>query len=731
MPKLRLSDTLGLNVDGKLMEGANLRSILPQFARLQDLTLDQAQVTQASMGLEFSQPLPVSEELALSVGASGGGRLLVLGPRQRAVDEDDPFNAITIAEGEMYVGLLLDFALTAGADASLAQFSFGLATDETFEVRCYRRFAKGAGGFPTFAKALGEVLDSFVLPVKAADLDDIPADAVLVVGGSGSLTAFGGFSFATPVQSLASASLIADTKLNVNVGGSASVDASITLSGGYQVRLRRSGPRKVEYGIYSFRSRERELAVTAKVGVSAAVGGFDVAEQLIRALSFQPVVDLAEFREALPGEDNAAKERRIARFDASLKAAVATKLQVSVRAAFSRLRSDDAAWLFEIDLDASAAASTQGAITDSLGGDFRALTADPLNLPDGVTQTANFLSSTEVRKQTLQVNVLGILNILSLVKVSQISSVELNAQGEITLITDTASANRLHAVLLNAAGNSRRLRKLLSEDFLIEAAYQVADLRVLPPGFESRHVSLEIHERTSRAEMKDNLDVARVLGLMPPEEVQRRLGDRSAFGRTTFYAELRYTHDAVRRLFFDDERRPRPVTEYETAGRSALGALIAGDEGTGFRARYADLGAAGTRIWDEMKRQGPPSFGPIFGLPKDTDDPRVGVAVADFIVITDWAKAMHTAALAIQEVDGILAGVGAAPDDAALTAGRERLKQRLAGVVRETKEQFGDPLGMMMVYIASNQDAAKTVRATGPGIEPLDMSAGGRQAAHA
>jgi hypothetical protein len=177
----------------------------------------------------------------------------------------------------------------------------------------------------------------------------------------------------------------------------------------------------------------------------------------------------------------------------------------------------------------------------------------------------------------------------------------------------------------------------------------------------------------------------------------------------------------VRRLFFDDQGRPRAVGEYETIGRSALGALIAGDEAAQIRARYADLGAAGTSVWENMKRQGPFNFGPIFGLP-NTGDPRVGVAVADYIVITDWAKSMHAAAAAIQEVDALIAGAGAAPDDAVLTAGRERLKERLASVVRETKEQFGDPLGMMMVYIASKEDAAKTVRATGPEIETLDIN---------
>ena len=67
---------------------------------------------------------------------------------------------------------------------------------------------------------------------------------------------------------------------------------------------------------------------------------------------------------------------------------------------------------------------------------------------------------------------------------------------------------------------------------------------VLPPEFRSRHTYLEIDENTGRDEMKDNLDVPRVLGLILPAEQQRRLEAKKQFGRTTFYTELRYGNDA-------------------------------------------------------------------------------------------------------------------------------------------------------------------------------------------
>jgi hypothetical protein len=269
---------------------------------------------------------------------------------------------------------------------------------------------------------------------------------------------------------------------------------------------------------------------------------------------------------------------------------------------------------------------------------------------------------------------------------------------------------------------------MLSEQFLIEAVYQVADVKVLPPGFQARHTYLEVRNGTSRKEMKDNLDVARVLTLITPAEQERRMGDREAFGRTTLFAELRYSDEALRRVFLNGGE-PRPLSEYEEFGRSALGALLAGDEEGELRRSYADLGQAGTELWDKMKREGPFNFGSLFRLPKT--DPRVGAAVSDYAAITDWAKSMRAAGLALQEVARILAESAPGAQDAALTAARERLKERLADVVRETHDQFGDPLGMLMVYLAANQDAVKILLLTGDDIEALEAGSGEGRVAHA
>lgn len=722
MPQVSLTNLFGLDANGKLVDGLKFNQLLPGLVHLKDEPLDQVPFEAARADLTFS-PLNVpAGDVTLQAGVRGGGSLALLGPARRAIDEDDPFSQIKIAPDEFYVALGVDFGVQADPAVAAGPVTFGFSADRGITIRTYHRFVRGPQGLPPFVKALGETASSFLLPRKFADLDALQTDTVVVIAGHGEMSVSGGVTVETPVQALASTAAVAGKAVDVSASGSISASLSVRLSGDYQVRLRRLGPRKVEVGVYRSKSREVDFAVTAEAGVAATVGKFDLAEQFIRALSRQPAVDVEEFRRALPGENADSRERQIEGFQDSLKAAISTKVQASMRVAFSRLDASDAAWLFEIDLDAADTA-TRAAIDAALSGDFTALTRDPQALPPGVVQTENILTHTELRKQSLQVNLLGILNYLSVTKITRFSSIEKNPSGEITLIADTSSASRLQALLLNAGVNAKRLRRMLSENFLIEATYHASNVGVLPPDFTSKHTHLDIHDPASRSDMKDDLDVARVLGLILRSEEDERLGARDGFGRTTFYAETGYAGAAVKSLFLDGSGQPRPVEEFETAGRSALGALLLGDTGQEFRQRFADVGMEGTELWNKMKKTGnTAAFGPLFGIPAGVTNPQVEAAGSDYIVITSWAAAMHEAGKAIQEVNALLGDGAVAFDDPRLTAARELLKRRLADVVGHSQDHFGDPLGLIMVYVASGQTADRRVIVTGDEIEPLDTA---------
>jgi hypothetical protein len=599
--------------------------------------------------------------------------------------------------------------------------SFGLTAETGLTIRCYRRFDRSAAGFPTFIKALQQTSKSLLLPVQLKDLEALDQDTILVVAGSGELSVSGGMKVSTPVQTLAATKPLFGQQLEVNASGSMSITAKVTLIGGYQVRLRRQESNQLELGVYTLRSRAFTLTGAAEAGVSASVADFDLAEAFIAAVSLKPAVDVEEFRRALPGEDASAKEERIKGFQASLKDAISTKLAAEIHASLSLTNSKEAVWMFAIDQAAASPESTR-AVTGALADDFNALTRDPAALPAGIRQIQNILTDTGLRKISLQINLLGVLNYFSLAKIAQISKIEKNERGEVSLITDSVSASHVRALLLNAAGNTTRLRQMLSEDFLITAVYHASGAGILPPEFKARQTYLEIEDSTSREDWKNHLDVACVLGLISRSDQASRLGQRDKFGRTTFYAETQYSSQMLRAVFLDADAKPRSADFYERSGRSGLGALLAGDLGQEFRQRVAELGGSGDALWRRMKELGNSNqFGPLFGLPLDNTDPRLGAVASDYAVITAWAAAMHQAAALISEIDALLSSGTVQADSPKLAQARDRLQQRLADVVGHSHEQFGDPLGLIMVYVASGEKAIKQVVATGSEIEGLAL----------
>lgn len=715
MPTIPLTNALGL--EEEFVSGRRITDFLPDFIHLKDTSLDSVPVEQLRAGLSFARPVSVPfANLSLEVGGSGKGTMALMGPRDLALDPEDALGAIEIKANEMVLALGLDFSMSSDVALDSGPGTFGISANRGFTVHCYRRFENGSKGFASFGKAFTETASCFFLPQDLHDLRNLQADTVILLEGNGALSVSAAFNIETPVQSLSANAVEQIAPLEVS--GSFGAEVNVTIAGGYRIRLRRVEGSIVEIGVYDIDSRE--VGVIFEAGVSASTDGkSSLAKHFVSALANHSPLSLDEFRQT-DGVDP--REQELGEFEDTLEEAVSAKLQIAASAAISRLRSNEAAWLFEIDLDAATSAEAAACLKSALRGDFTALTTKEA-LPAGIRQTANVLTRTEVKNQTLQVNLLGMLNFVSVHEITRISAIERNVSDEITLVTDTSSMSRVEALLSNTGGDARRLRRMLSENFLVEAAYHAANVGVLPPDFRSRHVYIELHDRTSKAEMKDNLDVARVLGLISPEEQARRLGGKRNFGRTTFYVEASYSNDGVRQIFLDASGVPRTVQEYEDIGRSALGALLTGDDGHEFRQRYADLGLSGTTLWLEMKRVGnAASFGPLFGRPVSGTDPRLGAVASDFVMVTSWASAMNGAARAVQEVDELLSGDTIRADDKQLVKAREMLNKRITNAIKHSHDQFGDPLGLIMVYIASGQNAAKRVVASGSEIEPLDVS---------
>jgi hypothetical protein len=358
-------------------------------------------------------------------------------------------------------------------------------------------------------------------------------------------------------------------------------------------------------------------------------------------------------------------------------------------------------------------------------GDIRPLTGDPSRLPTGIKQTADIVTLTRQRKDTLRLNLLGLVNFYSLSKLASITSIERDATGAVTLLTDTADQNELQALVRNTGGNVRRLKHLLSENFLLQATFKVSNLGIVPPEFMAAHSFFVAFEKTSAPQMKDLLDAGRAVGLVSTSEISARLQGRGSFGRTTFFLQARYTSDMAKRIFLDESGNPRAVQDLETMGRLALGALLGGDAGQEFRQKIADMSPRGNALWQRMKQTGNIAlFNEIFGVPLDQLDPRVAAAGSDYVCITSWAAAIHEAGAAINEVNQLLQSQ-TSPTESKLNIARAQLRQRMADVVKHSGEHFGDPLGLLMVFLASGRSAECRVILTGDDVERIDAVSGG------
>jgi len=85
----------------------------------------------------------------------------------------------------------------------------------------------------------------------------------------------------------------------------------------------------------------------------------------------------------------------------------------------------------------------------------------------------------------------------------------------------------------------------------------------------------------------------------------------------------RSQNSALRRLFLDDNGKPRSVAEYEDRGRSALEMLVPADGIDAYRLRSATNPA----LWKQMKDLGPANFGQLFRSQE------ASVVAADYLAI--------------------------------------------------------------------------------------------------
>jgi hypothetical protein len=319
------------------------------------------------------------------------------------------------------------------------------------------------------------------------------------------------------------------------------------------------------------------------------------------------------------------------------------------------------------------------------------------------------------------VNLLGIYNFGSISSLVRAGTVLAEPATGALVFTDQVTADRVRSALLNYGADTSKLRRVLAESFLITAAYRGADRAVGGPSLASSHTFFELRNNATRQDILRSLRIGVALGLWDGQ-TGGLPGDARDFGRTTVHVRADYDDALTVSLFLDAAGEPQTRESYENAGRAAIQLLVAEDDPDAIRRKPA----LDNDLWREMKSRGQPGFGQLF---PNLSPPLLGAIVADYSTIVWWAQAMAGAGRRLAAMRRFcLQNPDAPPGDARFETLRGDLASHLEKVAATTREEFGQPWGLVAMHQASGRRAPARILILGPRFLRVQESAKTRAA---
>ena len=707
MPQIKLTDEFGLDLDVEIRPQSAFAKYFRNLSKLKFAELDFSQISNLSLkdlpenfkkfgaSLSFEHPLEIGlDETKMTVGLQAGLGLRIFSAEDKTLFGHDYFaEPVEIEEGQYC--LSIDVVADLSSDVSISrELDFGFTAGSEVKLTSYRLFA--ANETTDFAAALKATFDGFSIPGDIDDLEAMPLSSMATVDGNGSLKFSGKASLLSAVNPLATVSLPGPLgDLSASSGHSIQIGASLILSGEYQIRIRKLAEHRIRLGLYRKQGSQFDLSASVSAGLSGQLGGFELTGMLLKGISKDPKADADELRDA--GLSQAQAEA----IEGAIKAGIERSLELALRFEFGSEATGAAAFLYDIDLQ-SLDPVGRDVLHDALDGDLSGLVENEDSLPPGISLVRSIFTNVRARNHSFKINLLGIYNYSSISRLILKGTILHDAEtGELT-ITDTATASRIKSATVNFGVDSEKLRKVLAESFLITAIYRGSQFASTPPELMSSHTYFELHARTNRQTMKDNLDVAEALSLFSAADKELRLAHINDFGRSLFLAETKYD-DATARSLFLKNGQARSQTEFEKLGREALGLLIqAGDPYDYRRLILQD------KNWEKMKEKGQANFRYLF---PDLTSLQIQVLAGDYTLITWWAKTMREAAGALEAIDRFFADdPDPDPKSQEFESRRKKLAEQLKSVAAKSKERFGDPWGLVTMHLASGRTASVEVR---------------------
>lgn len=702
MATINLTDQLGLDVGAEPGDTSALLKYFKQLPSLRldsldlskigGLTLDRPVLKELSTGLSFNDPVQLGDGAAtLTIGAGAHAKLRVItDPDSLPGDASDSKPPL---QGR-YVSFTVEATASAGISATEGEFTFGAMPSTAVAFASYTRFPHPAE--VTLIDAVRQTVSQMAIPAKSKDLDDLAPGQIATVDVSGKLQLSASANLLAVTNPLASAALPAPLPaVSVSAGGSATVGVSFAIDTDYRIVARKLDSGAVRLGWYN--QSTENLTVSAKLSeaISAGFGTTDVFSQVIGAISGDAKADLKELRSA------GLTEEQVEAIQGAVKAAVCCKLEIAVGAEWFATGSRSAAFLYEI-VPTSLTGESRAAIDQALGGDLSALHAP---LP-GITCVSSIWQTAQKRGVELDVNLLGVLNVRSIATLCLAGKVMYEPATGALVIADTATADRIQTTAVNFGADADKLRHVLAESFLITAAYHGTKLIAGPVSLRCSHSFFELKDSANAGDLTRHLRTGVGLGLMNVADVALPAGIDD-FGRTLFSASADYDSGLVTGMFLDGAGTPNPVELYETVGRAAIQLLVLPGDPDAARLRPA----IEDNLWKQMKTDGQPGIPALF--PRE-DDEVVKAIVTDYSTIRWWADVMCDTAAELAEVRlWQQRNPDASPDDPEFQALREGLAGHLRQVAANTRDEFGQPWGLLaMNQLAGARSGARILIAS-------------------
>lgn len=661
--------------------------------------LDKISSSKATFDLGTTAQLGTGENVDLEIKATASGTVSIfstVGGKPANLFNPDQFaDPITVQPNQCYVSTAFNATVEADAGTKVSDLKFGFKASSAVTLSYYQLFDLGQNP-PTLAEAIESTVANFAIPGDLNDVEAMPLNSIAVADGTGDLKFSGSLNLLALTNATASVTLSTVGPVQITAGGKLSIGAGFELSSEYQVRVQRLAGKQFHLGLCRKKNSEITLTANASGGLGAGLGQNDLFGNLLKLISKDPAADLKALAALPPAQ--------ITQIQAVIKQAVDRTLNLGVTAEIGFGSDTEAMFLYAIDLG-TITEEGRAMVHSALEGDLGPLVSADTNPAPGIVVLKTLISSAKTLRHSLKVNLLGIYNFARVSELMLKGSTAWDATTGQVVLTDTATASEIDVSTVNFAADSRKLRQILSEQFLISAAYIVSGVVQGPPGLHAQHSYFELDARTSRIDIRKDLFLGAAFQLISQQNALVKLTPGiQDFGLTTVLGEATYDDTAAEKLFLDNNK-PRNAADYESAGRAAISYLVQKGDADDYRL----LPVQDDALWNQLKKIGDVDSAQFAELIQaHTKVPTApSVIGVDYLNIEWWSTAMQSCAKKLVDIRGFIASYpGLDPNNHDFLARKRDLAKHLKTVAEQTRQNFGGPWGLIAMCLLATKVAS-------------------------